>query len=191
VGYTKTLSLRVSLLILFSCFLFKPEAKALSLYGGGSYSFGGVVAESEFYNGASDWAPGLVLGMQWGRLGTEAFFRKFDLQDDFEQNGVVYNMSIDNVVWGLGFRIAIHSNIDFLLGMNSQTIKATSTSSNPNLMLTGLLNESYMKWYVGGGVKGEIYPNVIARFDLAYYQGDIEFGLFGLDFSVVYRFATF
>lgn len=189
-GYRKTVSVAVALFIFIFASSFKQEAKAISFFGGASYSFAGVVAESDFYNGASDWAPGLFLGMQYGRLGVEAFIKKFTLEHDHEQDGVVYNMAIDNLVTGIGLRVALHPNVDFLLGANSQNIKASATSSS-STALAGLLDESYTSWYVGGGLKGEVYPNLIARLDMAYYKGDIEFGLFGIDFSLVYQFATF
>jgi len=189
-GSSKTLPLKFLLVTLIVSLLGLKEVKALSLYGGPSYSFAGVIAESEFYNGATDWAPGLFIGMQYGRLGIEGFFKKFELLDDTTSGGVVYDMKIDNLVSGLGFRVGIHPNVDFILGMNMQSVKATATSSS-NTRLEGLLDQDFMSWYVGGGFKGEVYPNFIARIDMAYYKGDIEFGLFGIDFSLMYRFATF
>lgn len=188
-GKPKALSIRVIFLVCLTLFIPVQKAKAIDLYAGGSYSFAGVIAESKYYNGASDWAPGFILGMQYGRLGIEAFMKKFTLEDDVTNNGNIYHMEIENLVMGLGLRIEIQQYIDFNLGMNTQNVEAKATSTGPRL--NGLINKDFMSWYVGGGLKFEVIPNLKARLDMAYYKGDIEFGLFGIDFSLVYTLTTF
>lgn len=187
-AFKKTLSL---VLIFFSLTFIPSKANAFSIYAGPSYSFGGVIAESDFYNGATDWAPGFMTGMKYGRLSMELFLRKFALKRDTEKGGVSYEMEIDNVVTGMSFRIEVHPILDLIMGVNGQNVLVRANSKNSSNQLSGLLDKSYVNWHVGGGLKGEIYPNVISRVDLVYYKGDIDFGLFGIDFSLMYNFVTF
>lgn len=178
-------ALALTLLISFSF-----NAKAMSMYGGGSYSFAGVIAESDFYNGAKDWAPGLIFGFRLEIVAFELFLKKFTLQNDHEVDGVTYSLEVTDLVYGGGLRLQLIRGIDLLMGVNTQNVSTEYIASDSNKQLDNAIDKHYLSWYVGGGLRGEIYPGFETRLDLAYYKGDIEYGLFGIDFALVYHFTS-
>jgi hypothetical protein len=180
----KTLSL--IFLLSFTSF----SSQAFDLYGGGTFSFSGVIAEDDFYNGASGWSPGLHFGLKTGGFSTEVFFRKSTLSHEHEAQGGIYEIDVKDTVMGIGLRQELNPIVDFVMGFASQTVSTEYSSSN-GTTLSNLKDSSYFSYYVGGGFSGEIYPQVDARMDILFYRGDNDLGLFNIEFGVMYRFLTF
>ena len=182
----------LSLIILISfCSLLTQNLKAASLYGGASYSFGGVIADSDFYNGASGWSPGLYLGTRFERSAFELFVKRLTLENEHDALGATFDVEVTDVVWGMGLRLELTFGVDLLLGFANQSVSTEYASSNPAKELSPLLEDDYFSWYAGVGFRGELYPNFIGRLDMSFINGSVEYNLMTIDFSIVYRFASY
>jgi hypothetical protein len=180
----KTLSL-----VLLTLLSFKVSAQYM--YGGGSFSRTGIIATDQATNGGSDWAPGLHFGINTGRVSTEIFTRKMTLENEHIVSGTVYDIDVENLIWGIGFRLELIPWVDGLLGMVGQNASTTYETNGGALPQSSIIDKHYLSWYLGGGIKTEVYPDFIGRLDLIYYKGDLDFGLLAFEFGLMYKITTF
>lgn len=183
-------SIPLVFIFLFSVFS-NTSLKAASLYAGGGYSYGAVIAESEYYNGASDWAPMLNLGVAFDVISAEFFLRKLNLDKTHRAQGSKFEITAEDLQWGLGLRMAVADYLSFNLGVNNQDIQTEYTSSKKSKKVKDPINKSYFSYFVGGGIFKEVYPNLIGRIDFHYHKAELEFGIISVDFTLVYNFLTF
>ena len=177
----KIAALVLYLLISFSSF-------AGYFYGGLSYSFNGVVSEYDAYNGSNKWAPGLTGGVKFDKLGFELYAKKFTLvNDDYKAGAIDYNIEIDTLMYGLGMRLTLTEGVEFILGINSQSVSARS---EPQVSFA-LLDKSYLSYYLGGGFNRVLYDRYRGHLDMVFYQGDVKYGVLSVIISLVYEFSTF
>lgn len=182
---------RFALIPLVIILLLSPfyKARAASFYVGPSYSFGGVIAESDFYNGASGWNPSFYLGTRFERSAIELFFKRFTLSNEHDASGATFDLEVTDLMFGMGLRLELVSGVDLLMGFANQSVSTEYTSSDPSKELSPLLEANYFSWYVGTGFRGELYPNYIVRLDMSYVNGSAEYSMLTIDFSIVYRFS--
>lgn len=177
---------KIAAIIFLLLFSFHSHSAGYA-YGGLNYSFNGVISKNDAYNGATTLSPGLVAGVRFNKIGLEVFGRKFTMvNDDYVVNNILYEVEVDTLLYGLGMRLSLTQGVDFILGANFQNVQASSTPS-----VSGLLNKDYMSYYIGGGFNRLLYPKVRGQLDMAYYRGDVSFGILGVILSVVYEFTTF
>ncbi|EQC46559.1 hypothetical protein [Bacteriovorax sp. Seq25_V] len=179
----------LSLVLLLSLFCLITNAG--SFYSGLSYSFSGVVAEDDIYNGAYHWDPGIVFGAQFGRLSIDSQIKNLKMKKEYESNGDKFDIEIHSLLLTMGLRLEVMPFISFNIGTNYQNVDSSYKAINSNKFINGLPDKHYMSYYVGGGVFGEVFTNVIGRLDLNYYRGDQNFGLLAVDLALAYRVLTF
>lgn len=177
-------------LILFLCFS-SFVAKAGGVYSGLSYNFNGVVAEDDIYNGAYNWDPGLIFGVQFDRLSIDTQIKNLKMKKSYEQGGSNFDIEVHSLLVAFGLRIEVMPLLSFNLGANYQNVDSSYRAIDSNKFITGLPDDHYMSYYVGGGFFGEVLPNLIGRADLNYYRGDQKFGLLAVELALAYRLVTF
>ncbi len=156
-------------------------------YSGVNFSINGVISTFDEYNGATGWAPGLSLGVKRETLAFEFFFKPVKQQTRINSVGINYDVTVDNMILGLGMRLTLFPRVDMILGMNAQNIHATSSPA----LNYQLLDKSFVGYYLGGGYNQKITETLKGQFDLVYYNGDVNYGTLSLIFTLCYKFGFF
>jgi hypothetical protein len=165
--------------------------RAIDLYASASLNYGAVVSYSEFYNGASGAGPGLVLGAKFTEISAEAFYRKYSISNDVINNSINYNLEVDDSILGIGMRYNFLPFLNYSLGYAFHEVSTTS-SSNSNNTLDGLLNEKISGFYLGGGANFPLLLEGLEVYtDFLYFRANQKFSLFTLDFGIRYAFISF
>ena len=97
-----------ALSLIISLLFFCLNTRAASFYTGLNYTFAGVVSEDDIYNGAYHWDPGIILGVQFGRLTLDSQIKQLHMKKDYEKDGAVKL----NETFDLGWSVAVSEHID-------------------------------------------------------------------------------
>lgn len=178
-GFIKTLSIAF---ILFFSF----QVKALDFYVGGGTSFTGVISDSDYYNGATAIMPSANLGIQYGAMAIDGFFRPATLKNEHEG----YDIELKTLQYGFMFRFSLEEWMDLNAGYHFTTVEGSSSIYN-GTTLSGLINETISSIVFGMGFNIPITNDLRVRTDFNYYVGKEIYSLFQFDISIAYRIFTF
>ncbi|MFG1493006.1 hypothetical protein [Halobacteriovorax sp. ZH4_bin.1] len=178
---TKTLSI-----IIFTILIYTSSGNASELYAGGGASLSGVISETDYYNGATAIFPSANVGVKFGALALEGFFRTGTLSNDHQG----FKVDLDTNQFGFMFRISPEEWLDMNLGGHWTMVEGRSSIYNGQ-MLTGLVNRTYSSVILGMGFNIPFSDQLRVRTDMNYYAGKEIFSLFQFDISIVYSFLTF
>ncbi len=180
-----------ALSLIISLLFFCLNTRAASFYTGLNYTFAGVVSEDDIYNGAYHWDPGIILGVQFGRLTLDSQIKQLHMKKDYEKDGAQFVIEVDSLFLSSGIRLEVMPFITFNLGVNYQNVDSRYRSINSNKFINGLPDNHYISYYIGGGFAGEVFPNILGRVDINYYRGDQKYGLLTLELALAYKLITF
>ena len=179
-GITKTLSL-----ILISSII-SISSIAASLYVGGGASFSGVISESDYYNGASTMLPSANVGIQYGGVALDGFFRMGTLSNEHQG----FDIDIKTMQAGFMFRFSPEEWMDLNIGLHWSSLEASSSVFNGQ-RLTGLINRSFTSTVMGLGFNIPFTEQIRVRTDFNYYLGKQKISIFQFDISVIYNVIYF
>ncbi|WP_146037854.1 MULTISPECIES: hypothetical protein [Pseudomonadati] len=162
------------------------NGNASELYAGGGASLSGVISESDYYNGATAIFPSANVGVKFGALAIEGFFRKGTLSNDHQG----FKIDLDTNQFGFMLRLSPEEWLDMNLGGHWTMVEGSSSVYNGQV-LTGLVNRTYSSVILGMGFNIPLSNQLRVRTDMNFYSGKEIFSLFQFDISVVYSFLTF
>lgn len=147
-----------------------------------------MISNSEFYNGATAWGPGLYGGYTFENVGAEVFVRYFEFKNDSDQVSTTFHVTMKSIITGLGIRISHGKYLESKMGIVMQSVSTTAEATDPSISARGLLEKNFVGAYMGGGLKANIYGNALFHLAFVYYQGDEIYASMTLEFGVSYHF---
>lgn len=133
-------------------FLFLPQVYAQSLFAALDWNMAAVVSSSDYTNGASDGAPSLTLGADFGFAAVEAFYKRYKLEQKVENSIGETDVLFEDNIFGIGARFT--HNIFFLsrFGILVHQIE-TGAVNDRGSTVRFPYDGSHVGFYFGGGVQ--------------------------------------
>lgn len=175
----------IALICLFSL---SQRTWAQSLYAAADWHMVAVVSSNDYTNGASDGAPGITLGADFGGVAIEGFFKRYKLEETIENASGKTEVQFKDNIFGIGARFT--HNIYFIsrFGLLIHNVEASAENSKGKIVKFDV-DGSHVGLYFGGGIQLPISNDFFFQTTLNLETGASDLTTFGLFAGLRYHFT--
>jgi hypothetical protein len=166
---------------------FTQKSWAQTLYTSLDWHMVAVVSNNDYTNGASDGAPGVTLGADFGGIAIEGFYKKYKLEETIENSNGETEVKFKDNIFGIGARLT--HNIFFMsrFGILIRETSASAVNSRDKIVKFDV-DGTHVGFYFGGGIQLPISDDFFFQTSLNLETGATDLTSFGFFVGVRYHF---